>query len=413
MYLKQLPNGIKLDDVVFWADGPGKDGIIRDRKTKAVRALELGSATPGEQIAGGYSFDNDGDNSISAVTAGNVKTVLQWFYADSDSAMDFFELTSEDVYAYSSSKTIIENSGNGTVYINGVVGSVYGVGIWNLLAVTFPENVAVDGSGAIWYSTANTFYFTGKCGPVILLSKELTATEIGQYYDTHKLYASRFAPTIIPGLQLWLDASDESYVIKNENNIVSAWNDKSGNGYDHGNIDNVLTWTPEGISFASTAAINRTAASPELVTGDGDFTLFIRGNFPDIAGSTAAAPFIYILSTDGVDAAARRPYVYFFKPTRLLVNSYNNTTGSNITQTAGTRTFTIWVNGAGLGHVSDGISTGEQVTDTLTTGQTFVISRLGSLTATDQVWVYKQLLFFNRKLSAPEINQVEAWLDTK
>lgn len=39
-----------------------------------------------------------------------------------------------------------------------------------------------------------------------------------------------FAPTDIPGLALWLDASDAATITLDGSNNVSQWNDKSGNG---------------------------------------------------------------------------------------------------------------------------------------------------------------------------------------
>ena len=42
--------------------------------------------------------------------------------------------------------------------------------------------------------------------------------------------AQPFAPDHIPGLVLWLDADDESSVMRDGSNRVSQWSDKSGDG---------------------------------------------------------------------------------------------------------------------------------------------------------------------------------------
>jgi hypothetical protein len=55
------------------------------------------------------------------------------------------------------------------------------------------------------------------------------------YYNKVQVYTNKvipylFNPTQISGTQLWLDAADPSVVIKS-GTTVTAWNDKSGNGY--------------------------------------------------------------------------------------------------------------------------------------------------------------------------------------
>ena len=51
-----------------------------------------------------------------------------------------------------------------------------------------------------------------------------------QYWAQNNRLRSSFSPTGIPGLALWLDASDTATITLDGSNNVSQWNDKSGNG---------------------------------------------------------------------------------------------------------------------------------------------------------------------------------------
>ena len=50
-----------------------------------------------------------------------------------------------------------------------------------------------------------------------------------QYWAQNNRLRSSFSPTDIPGLALWLDASDAATITLDGSNNVSQWNDKSGN----------------------------------------------------------------------------------------------------------------------------------------------------------------------------------------
>jgi len=50
-----------------------------------------------------------------------------------------------------------------------------------------------------------------------------------QYWAQNNRLRSSFSPTDIPGLALWLDASDAASITLDGSNNVSQWNDKSGN----------------------------------------------------------------------------------------------------------------------------------------------------------------------------------------
>ncbi len=50
-----------------------------------------------------------------------------------------------------------------------------------------------------------------------------------QYWAQNNRLRSSFSPTGIPGLALWLDASDAATITLDGSNNVSQWNDKSGN----------------------------------------------------------------------------------------------------------------------------------------------------------------------------------------
>ena len=51
----------------------------------------------------------------------------------------------------------------------------------------------------------------------------------GAYNTTLAILGAPFSPVDLPGLTLWLDASDADTITKDGSDLVSAWNDKSGN----------------------------------------------------------------------------------------------------------------------------------------------------------------------------------------
>jgi hypothetical protein len=65
------------------------------------------------------------------------------------------------------------------------------------------------------------------------------------YKNARPTISTMFTPTSIAGLQLWLDAADSSTITGTSS--VTAWRDKSGNGYNM----NTLTAAPTGYSQAS------------------------------------------------------------------------------------------------------------------------------------------------------------------
>jgi hypothetical protein len=74
-------------------------------------------------------------------------------------------------------------------------------------------------------------------------TQAFVSTTMAQRLPSLVRYVS-FTPSSFSGLQLWLDAADPSVVIKS-GTTVTAWNDKSGNGYNMNTLpDNYYTGNP-------------------------------------------------------------------------------------------------------------------------------------------------------------------------
>jgi len=122
-----------------------------------------------------------------------------------------------------------------------------------------------------------------------------------------------FIPSLIPGCQLWLDASDSSSIIKTGTN-VTGWKDKSGNGYHMDTLTPNATWTGSavyptiGTSINGLQTVNFTAQAglKQATTLDGVKNLFWVGRIAPPVGS--GANFYYLLGHDSLYEWTGQPY---------------------------------------------------------------------------------------------------------
>jgi hypothetical protein len=111
-----------------------------------------------------------------------------------------------------------------------------------------------------------------------------------------------FIPSLIPGCQLWLDGSDSSSIIKTGTN-VTAWKDKSGNGYHMDTItpnagwSGTATYPTIGTSINGLQTVNFTAQAglKQSLTLDGVKNLFWIGRIAAPTGTAAGGASIYFL----------------------------------------------------------------------------------------------------------------------
>lgn len=115
-----------------------------------------------------------------------------------------------------------------------------------------------------------------------------------------------FLPTSIAGCQLWLDASDSSSIIKTGTN-VTAWRDKSGNGYHMDTITPNASWSGTAayptigtpINGLQTLNFSSQAGLKQSLTLDGVKNLFWIGRIAAPTGTAAGgAPIYFLLGHD-------------------------------------------------------------------------------------------------------------------
>ena len=80
--------------------------------------------------------------------------------------------------------------------------------------------------------------------------------------------AIQVLPTSISGLKLWLDASQETY---NDNDSVTTWHDKSGNGYDYTQSTNIPVFKTNIVNGLPVVRFNGTSNYM-----DGSATTFVN-----------------------------------------------------------------------------------------------------------------------------------------
>ncbi len=126
---------------------------------------------------------------------------------------------------------------------------------------------------------------------------------IGEFDSRHPFYAGKGVsgsiPESIPGLVIWLDASDGSTITKDGGDRVSQWNDKSGGGIDVIQLTAAekFLWVASGVNGqpimrADGGDIMTSAVNSELDVRN-DYTIF------SVAKTTTISPTSIILSTDG------------------------------------------------------------------------------------------------------------------
>jgi len=115
-----------------------------------------------------------------------------------------------------------------------------------------------------------------------------------------------FLPTSIAGCQLWLDAADSSSIVKTGTN-VTAWRDKSGNGYHMDTITPNASWSGTAayptigtpINGLQTLNFSSQAGLKQSLTLDGVKNLFWIGRIAAPTGTAAGgAPIYFLLGHD-------------------------------------------------------------------------------------------------------------------
>ena len=232
------------------------------------------------------------------------------------------------------------------------------------------------------------------------------STALGPYSRTNNFV---FDPSQISGLSLWLDAADDSTVIRTGVNIT-RWDDKSGN---RRNVTASGTPTYVANSLGGLNAINfATSASffttPSFaLTSSGSFTMFFIYNFVSaVAGNTdffitpsSYAIFDLFVHTSGTQRLqlhldSLTPLSTSLIPTRgvpyIYAVNYNYTSGA----------LNVFANGSN-------IATNTRTTNLLATPQTYTYGAQSSNA------FYYESVIYNNSLTTTQQQQVESYLAWK
>ena len=223
-------------------------------------------------------------------------------------------------------------------------------------------------------------------------------------------YNRTFQPVDISGCALWLDGADQSSIVFSSENIVSVWNDKSGNSAD-----------------STSAGYNITYSSSGLYFGGVNYYM----NVPGIAGTIANTPFV-IFIVETLDATGNNMYIlgddtFNGEGANLLVGYRNDTDftmafyGSDIDYTgvSGTNNRRIWTCYLPASTNRTIRLNGETVTigDNNTQLGAFTTPVLGRVFGAYGNFYYTgtmyEILIYNKDIGLSQIQQVEAYLAWK
>jgi hypothetical protein len=174
-----------------------------------------------------------------AVTQYNGTTGSLWYNGSPGSVASSGSVTNFTITKYG-----IGNQANPTnEYWSGFIGEII---LYNN-ALTTSQRQQVEGYLAWkWGLQANlpaSHQYKAITPSPLFSTQAFVSTTMAQRLPSLVRYVS-FTPSSFSGLQLWLDAADPSVVIKS-GTTVTAWNDKSGNGYNMNTLpDNYYTGNP-------------------------------------------------------------------------------------------------------------------------------------------------------------------------
>lgn len=232
---------------------------------------------------------------------------------------------------------------------------------------------------------------------------------------------TRFTPTSIANLALWLDASDASTITLDGSNNVSQWNDKSGNGkhatqatttkrpsyqtavqnglnacrYD-GTDDclQVASLTLSG-QLTIVLACKTTTAKPFFVEHSADTNLnqgfYVNGNSPFTIGSNRTATGLF---------SANAPLSWFGAAAGVAAIRF---LGSVVSGSA----YSVRKNGVSQATINTTIASSASITNTLNIGA----RNNGAALASDGD--YYEIMIYDRPLTDTEVGTLETYLKAK
>jgi len=218
-----------------------------------------------------------------------------------------------------------------------------------------------------------------------------------------------FTPASISGLALWLDAADTA-TITQAANLVSQWNDKSGNNYhftqgtgSNQPLTNTTTLNSLNALLFDGAGDNLVRTNTDLSSAlQNDCTIFVVCKLNSLVRGT-------MFRKDGAEFNIQ----YNTGVTQL--NTSHNTafqfSNLSITGDLNTHIAAMRVNGTVINGIYDGTVAPNGMASATTTGQINIgTDRFAGLAFNGPMG---EIIAYNRNLTNAEINQVGGYLSTK
>jgi len=322
---------------------------------------------------------------------------------------------------------------NRTVFTSGVFGAATNTdfNLFSMYRDGTTQSISVNGGAALTNANAlsedgvdaatigsragASSYLTGSISEVIIYTRALSATEITQVnnYLTNK-WLNFSVPSDLEGLQLWLDADDSS-TITEAGGLVSAWNDKSGQG------NNATQGT--GSKQPTTEAT--TENGKNVLDFDGGDTLVLPAALDSIPNSAHTMFVVSNRSTEAattnaivsISAVAATRTVMFYSSVAGRV-SYRNAGSASADNSSNTNTNMQILRGTfdGASTVTSTVDNNTPVSSaTAAAAADADTGTIGSRADTDLYLTgsISEILIYDRVLTSAEITNVETYLSNK
>jgi hypothetical protein len=311
----------------------------------------------------------------------------------------------------------------GTVQLNGTSTTNISLrvdGVTRTATSTVTSNVLTAGSGTVgtWSATpvgANNF--NGDIAEVIVYSRALSLSEqqtVEQYLNNKYFSADTTAPDSIPGLQLWLDASQVVGV--DSGAAVSSWPDNSSAGHDatQSSSTNQPTYQPTALNGQPALRFDGVddylAVNGAMVSGNQGRTVIWVGR-PTVVGNRGVIDLGNGATTGGAFMVTPEYGVRVSGGNRLWSTAASTTTPSiGVMSFSGTSTsdVSMWLNGTALSVASTAVAT-VQTSGAGTVGA-WTLSPAGSNNFAGDL---AEILVYDRALSTAERLELEQHLTAK
>jgi hypothetical protein len=231
------------------------------------------------------------------------------------------------------------------------------------------------------------------------------------YKNARPTISTMFTPTSIAGLQLWLDAADSSTITGTSS--VTAWRDKSGNGYNMNKTSDTFPVTGGAINGLNTVRFATGSSIKQSTLVNGAKNFYWVGK---IASANLDGYFFFLMGADGAYnwhasiVGSGNPYLYPYSVNTYVSPGLFNATAS---QYGGGTTAAVDTNFGVLKYPPDGSLTMISVAGI--TGDTYYQGLCYDRNIPNRGWCgdLAEVIIFNQALSTTQHQQVEGYLAWK